>query len=263
MVRQAYRVGLGAVALTDHDSISGIGAARQAGDALGIQVLAGCEFSVRAEWGEAHLLAYALPDDDPELNRFLAEMRTARTDRSRAIVGAIQRCGVGLEIGEVEVVAAGAAVGRPHVARALIAKGVVRTVDEAFDRFLGRGRPAFVGKVLPAVETVTSLVRRAGGVTSIAHLKDRGDEATLSWFRARGVDGVEVYHPGHTGPVRQSLAHLAAKLSMLPTGGSDSHGERAVSPAHSVIGGERVPIQWAERILELAAARRIDADVVR
>jgi predicted metal-dependent phosphoesterase TrpH len=163
----------------------------------------------------------------------------------------------------VEAVAAGAAIGRPHVARALIAAGVVRTFDEAFDRFLGRGRPAFVPKPLPSVETITRLVRSAGGVTSIAHLKDRATLRGLAWFQAQGVDGVEVYHPSHTMPVRRDLERMTAELGMLPTGGSDSHGEAAVSPSHKVIGGERIPFQWVEALMALAATRPIDASLGR
>jgi predicted metal-dependent phosphoesterase TrpH len=256
-------VGLAAIALTDHDSIGGVGAARIAGEALGVMVLAGCEFSIRAEWGEAHLLGYRLPDDHQGLNKFLAEMQSARADRGRAIVRAIQRCGIALEFQAVEAVATGGAIGRPHVARALMAAGVVRSFDEAFDRFLGRGRPAFVPKPLPSVETVTTLVRSAGGVTSIAHLKDRATFGLLSDFRAQGVDGVEVYHPSHSGPTRRELERMTTELGMLPTGGSDSHGEAAVSPSHSAIGGERVPIQWVEALIALADTRPIDASLGR
>ncbi len=263
VVRQAHRAGLAAIALTDHDTLAGTPAAEATGTALGVIVLAGCEFSVKVDWGEAHLLGYLLPSDHPDLNAFLATMRSARAERGRAIVIAIQRCGVRLDFAAVEALSVGAAIGRPHVARALIAAGIVKTFDEAFDRFLGRGRPAFVAKLLPPVAEVAALVRSAGGVTSMAHLKDRGTRASLISFRDQGVDGVEVYHPGHSGPVRQELERLAGELGMLRTGGSDSHGGAAVSPSHSVIGGERVPIEWVDAMIAFAASRRAGASVRR
>ena len=256
VVTLAHRAGLAAIALTDHDSLGGVTAGQRAGEAIGVTVLSGCEFSVGVEWGEAHLLGYLLPLDDPRLNAFLTSMQAARAERGRAMVHAIQRCGIALEFAGVESIAAGAALGRPHVARALMAAGVVKTFDEAFDRFLGRGRPAFVAKPLPPVAEVTAMVRSAGGVTSMAHLKDRGTKRVLTVFREQGVDGIEVHHPGHTAPVRHQLDRLAVELGMLRTGGSDSHGEAAVSPSHSTIGGERVPMEWVAAMFSLAAGRR-------
>lgn len=259
VVRRAHLAGLAAIALTDHDTIDGVAAAKAAGAKCGLRVLSGCEFSVKVDWGEAHLLGYELRDDEPALNGFLAEMRAARAERGRAMVSAVERCGLRLDYAQVEAIAAGAPIGRPHVARALIAAGVARSFDEAFDRFLGRGRPAFVAKRLPSIEEVTALARAAGGVTSIAHLKDRGTKTALTTFRAQGVDGVEVCHPSHTGPVKRELEGLARELGMLPTGGSDSHGDAAMSPSHSVIGGERIPLDWVDAVVALASERRGDA----
>jgi predicted metal-dependent phosphoesterase TrpH len=259
----AREAGLAAIGLTDHDTLGGVAVAQRAGATLGLLVIAGVEFSVKVEWGEAHLLGYLVPLDDPTLNGFLEAKRAARTERGRAMVEAIGRCGIALDFARVEGIAGGAALGRPHVARALMAAGVVQTYDEAFDRFLGRGRPAFVPKPLPPVDEVAAMVRSAGGITSMAHLKAQGTKRLLTTFRDQGVDAVEIIHPGHSAPVRAELERLTLELGMLRTGGSDSHGEAAVSPSHSTIGGERIPMEWVDAMIDLAASRRSRVSAAR
>ncbi len=256
VVRLGAAAGLAAIALTDHDTVAGVAEARGAGATLGVKVIAGCEFSVKVEWGEMHLLGYFLPDQHPELLGTLNRMRAGRADRGVAMVEAIRRIGFPVEIAEVERVAAGAPIGRPHVARVLMERKIVRSFDEAFDRFLGQGRPAYVPKVLPDLGDITGLIRRVGGVSSAAHLRERGSRALLATFRDQGLDAVEVRHPSQSGPVRAELERSAEALGLLKTGGSDSHGEAAVSPSHSVIGGERVPMAWVDALERLSAERQ-------
>ncbi len=256
VVRLAARAGLAAIALTDHDTVDGVAEARAEGQLQGIKVLSGCEFSVLGDWGEMHLLAYGMPEGHAELEAAFRRMRTNREDRGRKMVAAIVKCGVPIDYAEVEGIAAGAPLGRPHVARALVQRGVVRTIDEAFVRFLGRGKPGYVGKVLPSLEEITDLVRRVGGVSSLAHPRDRANRATLQSFQARGLDGVEVRHPSHSPSMRAELERVARDLGLLMTGGSDSHGETSPSATHNLVGGERVPIEWVDAIEHLAASRR-------
>ena len=179
VIARAAAAGLAAVALTDHDTVSGVPAALAAGEALGIRVVSGCEFSVLAPWGEMHVLAYFLPAGAPELDEFLSRCRLNRNRRGMEMVRLLQQLGVAIDEEAVLAQSAGGALGRPHVARALRKAGVVRTLDEAFDKYLGRGRPAFVDKALPTFSTVASLVHRLGGIVSAAHLKDRGNRTTL------------------------------------------------------------------------------------
>lgn len=256
VVRLGAEAGLAALALTDHDTVAGVAEARQAGQALGVKVIAGCEFSVKVEWGEMHLLGYLLPDQNAELSSTLDRMRTGRAERGVAMVDAIRRIGFPVEVADVERIAAGAPIGRPHVARVLLERKIVRTFDEAFDRFLGFGRPAYVPKALPELAEITGLIRRVGGVSSAAHLRDRGSRALLATFRDQGLDAVEVRHPSQSLTVRADLERSAAALGLLRTGGSDSHGEAAVSPSHSVVGGERVPMAWVEAMERLAVERQ-------
>ena len=219
-------------------------------------MIAGCEFSVAAFWGEMHLLAYCLPDADPELDAFLAAQRAQRAHRMHEIVRRLNGAGVAMAVAEVEVVAGNAAIGRPHVARALVARGVVRDLPEAFDRYLGQGRAAYVPKRLPALADVTRLVRRVGGVTAAAHLKDRGTATTLARLQQAGVDGVEVRHPAHDREIEDRLATLAREITMLPTGGTDWHGDvEATVRDRAPLGTIDVPLAWLEDIERLHRGR--------
>jgi predicted metal-dependent phosphoesterase TrpH len=239
VVRRAAAAGLEAVALTDHDTLAGVAEARAAGRELGVRVIAGCEFSVAAPWGEMHLLAYCLPADHPDLDEFLAAQRG---HRSRRMVEIVRRLN--------------AAVGRPHVARALVARGAARDLPDAFDRYLGNGRTAYVPKRLPPMTEVTGLVRRLGGVTAAAHLKDRGTAPAVARLKAAGVDAVEVRHPAHDREAQDRLAALARDSAMLCTGGSDWHGD--VDPANrdrAPLGHISVPLAWVDQIERLHQRR--------
>ena len=203
-----------------------------------------------------HVLGYCLPEDHPDLTAMLDQARAARSERGRLIVERVNRLGVPIEYADVEKVADGATIGRPHVARVLIDRGIVKGFDEAFDRFLGRGRPAFVPKQLPEFDEVSALVRRIGGITALAHPRDRATRGLLVDLKARGLDGVEVHHPSHSNEVRRRVAALAASLDLVPTGGSDWHGEDAAGPTHTVIGGEPVPVEWLDAMEARAMSHR-------
>lgn len=256
LVARAADVGLAAMALTDHDTVAGVPAAIAAGERHGIRVIGGCEFSVAAPWGEMHVLGYFLPSDSRVLEDFLVACRADRSRRGRAMVDRLHRLGLPLSEDDVLAEAEGAAVGRPHVARALLRKGLVGSIAEAFDRFLGRGRPAFVEKVLPSFARVAALVHQVGGVVSAAHLKDRATRGLLLQLRAEGLDAVETRHPSHDPDLRARLTDLALELDLLRTGGSDWHGDPMEDETHGAIGSQQVPLAWLER---LEAARRLPA----
>ena len=254
VVARAAAAGLAAVALTDHDTVSGVPAAIAAGATLGIRVVSGCEFSVLAPWGEMHVLAYFLPAGAPELDEFLARCRLDRNRRGMEMVRLLQQLGVAIDEESVLAQSAGGALGRPHVARALRKAGVVRTLDEAFDKYLGRGRPAFVDKALPTFSTVASLVHRLGGIVSAAHLKDRGNRTTLVRLRADGLDAVETRHPSHDGETRARLTDLALSLGLGRSGGSDWHGEAEDGWNHGALGSQQVPLEWLDQLENLRPA---------
>jgi predicted metal-dependent phosphoesterase TrpH len=255
VVNAAAEAGLAVIALTDHDTLAGVPDALKAGEAAGVRVIAGCEFSVRARWGEMHLLGYFLAGSDP-VARFLEEQRAMRRVRAQRMVERLDRLGVAVTFDEVLAEADGGAVGRPHVARALVGRGAVTDVPEAFQRYIGWRRPAFVAKELPEVEQVTELVRRAGGVTSAAHLGGRGSRSALKFLRSQGVDAIEVQHPIHDDERAAELDQWAEELGLLRTGGTDFHGDATSEPNRAPLGSIRVPETWLEAIEHLHVARR-------
>lgn len=254
VVRQARSAGLSDIALTDHDTLDGLEEALATSRDVNLRVVVGCEFSVAARWGEMHLLGYFLPLDAPQLNDFLATQRGKRGVRAVEIVARLNRSGIAVTVDDVLQQADGGAVGRPHVARALVRRGVVPDIPTAFVKYLGRGRPAFVAKQLPPVVEVAALVRRVGGLTSAAHLKDRAVRAVLQELKSQGVDGVEAVHPAHDQLRVNRIAQLAGELDMFVTGGSDWHGDAAATD-RTALGSLDVPAEWLLRMEEAAALR--------
>jgi predicted metal-dependent phosphoesterase TrpH len=255
VVARAAAAGLGAVALTDHDTLAGIPEAVEAGERLGIRVVPGCEFSAAAPWGEMHVLGYFLPADSVELEAFLARCRADRVRRGREMVTRLNQLGVDLGFDDVLRHAGGGAVGRPHVARAIVGHGAAAHVGEAFDRYIGRGRPAFVDKVLPAFTEITALVHAVRGIVSIAHLKDRGTRSFIERLKFEGLDAVETRHPSHDGELRSRLTDIALRLGLLRSGGSDWHGDPEPGATHGALGSQDVPFEWLERLEQFRTGR--------
>ena len=252
VVERAAAAGLSAIALTDHDTVAGIPAASEAGGRLGVRVVGGCEFSVAAPWGEMHLLGYFLPEESSELATFLEHCRADRIRRAREMVRLLQGMGIEIAFDDVLVAAQGGALGRPHVARAIVRSGAAMDIHQAFDHYLGRGRPAYVDKILPGLREVAELVHAVGGIVSAAHLKDRATRGVLERFRDDGLDAVEVRHPSHSPEQRARLTGLANALRLGRSGGSDWHGDATTDRDHATIGAQQVPAEW----LDLLAARR-------
>ena len=250
VVKRALGAGLGAIALTDHDSLGGIPEALAAGERFGVRVIGGCEFSAAAPWGEMHVLGYFLPSDSAALDAFLEGCRADRVRRARAMVERLQRLGVELSFEQVLHESAGGAVGRPHVARAIVRQGGAIDLGDAFDRFLGRGRPAFVEKTLPAFRAIAELVHQVGGLVSVAHLKERGTRAFVERLKGEGLDAVETRHPSHDPDLRARLTDIVLKLCLLRTGGSDWHGDPEPGVTHGTIGSQAVPREWLDRLDE-------------
>jgi predicted metal-dependent phosphoesterase TrpH len=160
----------------------------------------------------------------------------------------LRRLGVDLSFESVLQESSGGAVGRPHVARAIVRHGGAIDLGDAFDRYLGRGRPAFVEKTLPAFRAVTELVHAAGGLVSVAHLKERGTRAFVERLKGEGLDAVETRHPSHDPDLRARLTDIALRLGLLRTGGSDWHGDPEPGVTHSTIGSQAVPLEWLEQL---------------
>jgi hypothetical protein len=244
VVAAAQAAGLTAIALTDHDTLAGITEARAAGDRAGVRVIAGVELSaVDAAGAEVHILGLHIARPAP-LQDALDVFRIARRQRALEIVEKLNALGVAVTKEAVLEQAGEAAIGRPHVARALVAGGFARDHREVFDRWLGAGRPAFVEKRRLSIAEAFALIHDGGGLAVIAHPGPDGTREKLAALAALGMDGVEVRHPGHSAADTARLAALAGDLELLPSGGSDWHG---AGEGPRVIGCMQVPAEWLER----------------
>jgi 3',5'-nucleoside bisphosphate phosphatase len=244
-----------AIALTDHDSVAGVGPARAAAQGMPLQVIAGVELSAYQGDEETHLLGLHLSDIDG-IDHALEAFREARRDRGRQMVERLNAIGVKITFDDVLDMAGGGAIGRPHVARALVGHGWARDLRDAFDRYLGVGRPAFLDKRRLSLRDAIAMVHTCGGIAVLAHPGGEGTVARLTALRDQGLDGVEVIHPSHSAEDRRRLLAIAQQLDLVPSGGSDSHG--APEGARS-IGAMRVPGEWLALQEERVAIRRAHA----
>lgn len=243
VVAAARAAGLSAIALTDHDTVEGVPEARAAGDSLGVRVIAGVELSAHEADRELHVLGLHLTRLGALEERLVA-LRATRRVRAGQIVDKLRALGFPIELDAVWREAGEGAVGRPHIARVLIANGWVKDHRDAFDRLIGSGRPAYVPKQrLPLAEAV-QMLHEAGGLAIMAHPGSDGTRTRLETFKRIGFDGVEVRHPSHSVEDIARLGTLADYLGMVPSGGSDWHG--SVNGPRT-IGNMRVPFAWLER----------------
>ena len=226
LVAAAAAAGVGALAVTDHDTVAAVAEARAAGERLGIEVLAGCELTTTVGDRVVHVLLYGEGLLEPNLAAAVEVTRRGREERNRAIGERLERlCGVG-HADAVEA-AAGSVLSRAHFARAMVAKGAVADVAEAFDRYLSSGRPAYVPAPSVSVHDAVALAAKAAGVAVLAHpgrLAAGERDRVLGEALEAGIDGVEVWHSQHDDELRRSLAGLAERRGLLATGGSDYHG---------------------------------------
>jgi 3',5'-nucleoside bisphosphate phosphatase len=227
LLQQAHRQGLSVLALTDHDTTLGVPEALAEGERLGIRVIPGIELSTDVEVGQVHMLGYAVDPHDRVLGETLAHLRAARLTRAARILERLHELGIDLPHESIEPVAEDASVGRPHIARAMIAAGYVGSVAEAFDLYLGEGRPAYLASEKLVPEDAIALVRRAGGLPVLAHPFSSPEfPERLPALVAAGLGGLEVYYGEYTPAQRTLLRALADEHGLLATGGSDYHGPR-------------------------------------
>ena len=254
----AAAAGLAAVALTDHDTVEGLAGARAAAAGSGVRLVQGCELSCEVGTATMHLLVYFLDDGPGPLQDRLAGLQAARADRNRRIVDVLQAHGLDVTLEEILTEAGGGSVGRPHVAGVLLRKGYVGSVQEAFDVWLAKGKPAYLDRerLLPA--EAIALAHASGAVAVLAHPTSLGfDAPTLEDFvaglAADGLDGMECEYGRYAPELRASLRALAGRLGLAVTGGSDYHGRYKPDIAiGTALGDLNVP----DDLLEALEARR-------
>lgn len=243
VVRAAKKASLAAIALTDHDSVAGLDEARTAGAELGVRVVNGVELSAVEGETETHVLGLHLRDVGV-LERGLAELREMRNRRARQIVARLNELGVTLALEDVLAQAGPGVVGRPHVARAMIAEGWAVDARDAFDRYLGAGRPAFVAKEQLTMHDAIAMIHAAGGLAVLAHPGNGGTRERVEALRGLGLDGIEVKHPSHSSSDTARLRGLCEQFSLVMSGGSDWHG---AADGPRTIGMMQVPGEWLAR----------------
>ena len=230
VVRYASRQGLKAIAVTDHDTVAGVLPAQREGDRLGIEVVAGVEISSHWAHGILHVLGYFILLDDPDLLTCLEFLKKGRLDRVPRIIARLEDCDVHISLDDVNQVAAGGVPGRPHVATVLVQKGHAKKLQDAFDRYLKKGRHGYVEKVKLQPAEAIKVISRAGGVPVLAHPYSLNEEQfhrmekILAELMEYGLKGIEAYHPKHTEKQTQAYLELAEKLRLVVTGGTDFHG---------------------------------------
>lgn len=242
------------LAVTDHDTTASVEAVGRAGGEVGIEVWPAVELSCDVDAGEVHVLGYFIDHHLDWFQALLARLREGRLHRAARMVERLRALGAPVEFARVESLAAGGAIGRPHVARALVEAGWVRDVAEAFDRFIGRHGPAYVERLKVTPSDAVAIIRAAGGLAVLAHPGWAQRDSLIPDLVASGLDGIEVYYPDHSPALVEHYAALARRYGLLITGGTDFHG--GLLATRVPVGSQYVPEEVVAPIRAAAATRR-------
>jgi len=250
LVLHAQKAGLSCIALTDHDTVEGCAGTAAAATAVQMEFIPGTELTAEHDDTEVHVLGYFLDTHNQKLLTEIARFQAVRQNRIHEMVKRINELGVPLTAESVFAIANCKSPGRPHVARAMVKAGLINSLDEAFERFLKKGRPAWVPKTKISALEAVELIHQAGGLAVMAHPGlNRTDDIIPAMVDA-GLDGIECFHTKHSTVMSERYLSIAEKYDLLVTGGSDCHG---FSKGKPLIGTVRVPYAHVER---LKAARK-------
>ena len=255
IIGKAAKAQLAVIAITDHDTVAGIAPAIEAVKAFPkLTLIPGVEINTDVPAGEAHVLGYFIDHTHPELLSVLSDMRDSRQDRGKKMVAKLSELGMPISWERVKEIAGTDAIGRPHIAQALLEKGYISALREAFDRYIGRSGPAYVERTKMTQSDAAKLIVRASGLPVLAHPLTVGEpEPMIKELKEDGLVGIEVYYGGYSSADVSRLLSLAKKYDMIPTGGSDFHGldERT----ETGIGESGVPIESVQKLISLANKR--------
>ena len=246
------RLGFAALALTDHDSVEGCARMAAACAAADIEFIPGAELTAEYEHMELHILGYFLDTQNQKLLTEIAKFQAVRQNRIREMVVLINEQGVPLEADSVFALANCKSPGRPHVARAMVKAGLVSNLDEAFERFLKKNRPAWVPKAKVSALEGINLIHQAGGLAVMAHPGLNRTDEIIPALADAGLDGIECFHTKHSTATSGRYLEIADKFNLLVTGGSDCHG---FSKGKPLIGGIKLPYEHVEKLKQAVAAR--------
>ncbi|MBI2860038.1 MAG: PHP domain-containing protein [Chloroflexi bacterium] len=255
LVFKAAERGLTYISLTDHDSIDGIDRALPAASAFpALTVIPGVEISTEMPDGEAHILGYFVDYADPALKSSLENFRLSRERRARQMVQKLDRLGIRIDWQRVQDIAAGGSIGRPHIAQAMLEKGYISSLRQAFNEYIGHGCPAYVEREKMTPAEAVALVARSGGLPALAHpftVKD--PEAIIAVLKPAGLIGLETYYGGYSPEQTGQLIDMATRHDLVPVGGSDYHG--LDDATETMMGSVEVPEESARRLIALAGER--------
>jgi predicted metal-dependent phosphoesterase TrpH len=258
LARLVKAQGVDAVALTDHDTVTGIGEIVEEANRLGLEAIAGIELSARFSPGTLHVLGYGFDVNGP-IREKLVDFQKARAERNPLILEKLKSMGMNLTMDEVKVLSgAKNQIGRPHIAKAMEVKGFVKTFAEAFDKYLTKGGPAYIPKASWSARECIDLIHESGGAAVIAHpiqmkLQGMNLREKIKELVEGGLDGLEVVHPDHDLETQTFFTKLAGEFNLLTTGGSDYHGDHkpGIQP-----GQGRPPYVFLEQLRERIKQRR-------
>jgi predicted metal-dependent phosphoesterase TrpH len=250
LIVKAAGLGLKVISLTDHDSVEGIAPAMMAAkDYPVLTFVPGVEISTDFPDGEAHILGYFIDYKNPEFQKELEKFRDSRTGRGRRMVEKLNGLGINIDWTRVQEIAGDGAIGRPHVTQAMLEKGYIQTFEEAFDKYIGHGGPAYVAREKMTPQEAVQLILRAGGIPVLAHPFTVNDpEAMVKSLKKVGLKGVEAYYKDNTADATKATLKLAQKYGLIATGGTDYHG---ISDNEVMMGGTEVPFEAAEKLIAL------------
>ena len=258
LVQLAKKQGLKAIALTDHDTIRGLDDALQAGKKFGLEVIPGCELSVEYPGGTMHILGLWVRPDAVQLNAALKSLRDKRNQRNELIIARLRDLGIDITYAEVKEVAGEGSVGRPHLARVLMNKKIVSSIQQAFDEYLGPDGKAYIPKQKLSPEEAISLLKKEQATVFLAHpfslnLEVSDLKEKLVQLKQFGLDGVEAFYSEHTSEQTAAYLDLCQELDFLISGGSDFHGD---NKPHIALGKGRGNLEIPYSLLEKIKASR-------
>lgn len=226
VVEAAFKIDLLGISLTDHDTLGGIKAAQDylAEKELPLILVPGIELNTDFRESELHILGYFIECEDEKLGKRLRQIWSARYERAVKMVDRLRTMGLNISFEQVQRIARGDLIGRPHVAQALMDKGYVFSIKEAFQKYIGRGRPAYVPRYKFTPEEAISLIKEAGGISVLAHPGLVNEQDAIPQIIQMGIEGIEVFYPEHSEEQLAEYTALACRSRLLVTGGSDFHG---------------------------------------
>jgi len=253
LVRLAKEAGVAVLAVADHDTTDAVDAALAAGRQLGVEVIPAVEINTDVDDTEVHILGYFLDHHLGWFQEFLTRLRDGRVNRAAKMVEKLKTLGISIQFERVRALADGA-VGRPHVARALLEAGVVKTTGEAFEKYIGRNGPAYVERMKLTPQEAVAVILRAGGVPVLAHPGWGVPDGMIPALVTAGLEGLEVYYPDHTPAMLEHYLEVAARHRLLVTGGTDFHGGDLATKV--TVGSQYVPPDAVDRLKARANEKR-------